>query len=121
MEKDFVTWLIGEMEKQGWNNSELARRSGLVPSTISQVISGSRRPGPDFCVGVAKALNKPPEVIFRVAGILPQLPGAEDDITLREIMDTAKRLTPERRRALLKYVLWRFTDQEQTSEAGEPA
>jgi len=34
MEKDFSTWLMTELEKRGWTNSELARRAGVVPSTV---------------------------------------------------------------------------------------
>ena len=31
MDTNFTTWLTTEMDKRGWNNSELARRAGLLP------------------------------------------------------------------------------------------
>lgn len=80
METDFSTWLTGEMDKRGWNNSELARRAGLVPSTISMVISQQKNPGLDFCVGIALAFRLPPEIVLRKAGLLdPEMPQAQID------------------------------------------
>lgn len=72
----FVTWLTEELDKRGWSGSELARRAGLVPSTVSTVITGAKRPGLDFCVGVARALGVMPEQVLRLAGLLPPAPAS---------------------------------------------
>lgn len=74
---EFVDWLNAELEARGWSNSELARRAGVVPSTVSMVISGHSKPGVDFCLGVARALNEPPEKVFRLAGLLPSKPSGD--------------------------------------------
>lgn len=74
MDTGFDDWLIAELEARGWSNSELARRAGLVPSTVSMVVSGHNRPGLEFCVGVGRALSVPPERVLRRAGLLPSLP-----------------------------------------------
>lgn len=79
METDFNIWLIKEIETRGWSNSELARRAGVVPSTISMVLSGQNRPGFDFCVKVARALQMPPEMILRRAGLLPSIPNSVEE------------------------------------------
>jgi len=71
MDTGFGTWLIAQMDDRGWNNSDLARRAGLAPSTISTVVNGQKRPGPEFCTGVAVALDLPPVIVFRKAGLLP--------------------------------------------------
>lgn len=85
MVTNFTTWLISEMNDRGWNNSELARRAGLVPSTISMVISEHKRPGPNFCNGAARALRLPPERVFRLAGLLPSHVIGNDDGRKHEI------------------------------------
>lgn len=100
MEKDFVAWLIAEIEKRGWTNSELARRAGLVPSTISMVLSEQKRPGLDFCVGIGRALGEPPEKILRLAGLLPPLPPAVEEE--KEIIDIVRSLSPEGRAFILR-------------------
>lgn len=112
MEKEFITWLTAEMELRGWNNSELARRANLVPSTVSMVLSGQNRPGLDFCVSIAQAFQEPPEKILRQAGLLPPLPGPEEDIRFRDVLEILKRLTSEERDAVLEYANWRFQKQE---------
>ena len=63
-----------------WGNSELARRAQLAPSTISMVLSRQKRPGLNFCVGIARALNKPPEQILRLARLLPSKPEADSEV-----------------------------------------
>jgi transcriptional regulator with XRE-family HTH domain len=67
----FAEWLLNEMQRRDLSQSELARRAGLAQATISYVLSGERNPGPEFCLGIAKAMNIPPEVVFQEAGIFP--------------------------------------------------
>lgn len=79
MDKDFSTWLIDEMNTRGWSNSELARRANVVPSTVSMIVSRRKKPGIDFCTGIARALKTPPERVFRLAGLLPLVIGDDND------------------------------------------
>ena len=74
MENDFVCWLTTELDTRGWTNSELARRADVGFSTVSRVFSRQQNPGLDFCIGVARALDLPPEDVLRRAGLLPPLP-----------------------------------------------
>lgn len=96
MDTDFDAWLIRELNERGWSNSELARRAGVVPSTVSMILSGQKRPGLEFCVGVARALRMPPEVVLRRAGLLPSLPDPVEEEQeavgiLRGLTDSARR------------------------------
>ena len=106
MANNFVTWLTSEMETRGWNNSELARRAGLVPSAISQVIAGNRGTGPGFCSSVARALGLPPETVFRKSGLLPDLQGPEEDVTFGELLDVVRNLGVEERELVLEYAMF---------------
>jgi len=76
---DFSQWLLEELEQRGLSYSEVARRGSMSHARISQIVSGGN-PGSDFCLGIAKALDLPPETVFRKAGILPP----EPDLTSRE-------------------------------------
>ena len=67
---DFGDWLKEEMDRQGLGTRELARLSGLGTGTVPRVLNGTRKPGPDFCRNVARALRIPEEEVFRRAGLL---------------------------------------------------
>ena len=103
MAKDFVTWLNGELNKRGWSNSELHRRSGMANSTISMILGGQKKPGWDFCAAIAKALGEPPEKVFRLAGLLPSIP-AGDASTVKEINELLRSLPPDQQKQVLDYV-----------------
>jgi transcriptional regulator with XRE-family HTH domain len=67
----FTDWIESQLRSRGWNPAELARRSGITPPQVSRVLSGARGPGPEFCLGVARAFQMPPEDVYRMAGLLP--------------------------------------------------
>ena len=75
----FTNWLNNELDKQGWTQSELARRAGLSRGTLSNITSGSKGIGEETCRAIARAFNVPPETVFRAAGILPNNPGMDED------------------------------------------
>lgn len=117
MAKDIVTWLNDELNRRGWSNSELHRRSGMANSTISMVLGGQKKPGWDFCAAIARALGEPPEKIFRLAGLLPPLP-ASDDTLLQELLELAGNLSPQSREELLTYARFRY-QHEQNEKQGK--
>jgi transcriptional regulator with XRE-family HTH domain len=107
MNKAFVTWLIDEMEKRDWSNSTLARNAGLVPSAVSQVVSGDRSPGYKFCIKIAKPLELPPETVLRKADLLPRLPSPREvsDSTIQDMVDIIRNLPEDSQRDLLEIAL----------------
>lgn len=106
METEFVTWLIAEMNKRGWSNSELARRAEIVPSAVSMVVSRQRGPGLEFCKGVARALKVPPDQVLRKAGLLPQLPDGAADT--QQLLDYYKSLSSRAREEVTEYVAFKY-------------
>lgn len=80
---EFVEWLQAELDKRDWRQADLARRGGIHTGLLSRIMSLERNPGPDTCSSIAKALNIPPEDVFRKAGLLPSLPA--EDAAVREI------------------------------------
>ena len=101
METEFVTWLVHELNEKGWNNSELARRAGIVPSTVSMILSQQKKPGPSFCTGIAHALSVPPERVFRKAGLLPPtIIGDDVEQEKQGLLDHFQYLNQEDRRVI---------------------
>jgi transcriptional regulator with XRE-family HTH domain len=99
---DFKVWLAQELDRRGWSHAEMGRRAGVAQTTISNVISGNRAPGPDLCRAIAAVLSEPEEKVFRLAGLLSPLP-ISDDTTLTEIQEVVKNLPPEQQKQVLVY------------------
>lgn len=68
---NFGTWLLDELKERNMIQAELARACKITTAQMSRIISGTRNPGKDTIVKIAKALKIPPEVVFRAAGLLP--------------------------------------------------
>lgn len=117
MDTDFALWLIAEMDRRGWTNSELSRRAGIVPSTLSKVISGQNSPGLDFCLGVARAFGYPPERVLRESGLLPT--ALADERLFQQFMDVARNLSQAELENALEYLLWRYQQQAGKQEPGK--
>jgi len=73
-QQDFGDWLQLELDNRGWNQAELARRSGNTTAQISRVMTGEQHPGPTVARKIARALHVPAEEVFRRAGLLPTTP-----------------------------------------------
>jgi transcriptional regulator with XRE-family HTH domain len=106
--KHFGEWIKHEIEKRGWTMSELARRCEVSHPAISRVVNGERGAGPDLCRAIARAFEMPEEHVFRMAGLLSQLPSPDDDLTFAQVYDMMNRLAPEERREIMEYVEWRY-------------
>lgn len=67
-------WLKKELNKRGMNQAELSRRSGISAGHITKVLNGERGLGEQALKGIAEAFHVPPELVFRKAGLLPDVP-----------------------------------------------
>jgi transcriptional regulator with XRE-family HTH domain len=97
----FSDWLLGRLDQKAWSYKELARRSGMSPAAVSQVMTGRQRPGVEFCLGVSDALKEPPTKVFRLAGLLPDNP--DSDPVLEDIVYCYAMLSPNARAKLRQY------------------
>lgn len=73
--------------------SELARRAGLAPTTVIDVVNGKANPGTRFCSGVARALKVPADHVLRMAGHLPD--SSIDSEIYSVLVDEIRYLTSE--------------------------
>lgn len=101
MSDNLINWIEHEINTRGWSIRELARRSELAPTTISDVLGNRTRAGLQFCNGIARAFRVPPERVFREAGLLPPvIIGQDDQEKKKQLDDYWKYLTTEDRDTL---------------------
>lgn len=101
-----LIWVNSELDKRGWSKRELARRAGLSHATVSKVMSGQNKITFDFCAAIARAFNEPPEMVFRLAGLLPPLPDSADPV-VQKLEHIVSMLSPTQRRELLAFAEFR--------------
>ena len=107
-EVDFSAWLEEQLSLRGWRPVDLANAAGLPNPTITRVLNGERRAGPEVATSIAAALNLSPEFVFRRAGLLPNSPATEPDLITQELVELLKHMKPAERREIVAYALFRF-------------
>lgn len=116
--EQFAQWLQDELNKRGWDQAELSRRSNVSKGQISRVMSTSRGIGPDTAKAIAHALDLPEELVFREAGLLSDKP--EEPPTLSEwihLFLTADKEERERMLELARVLSRRSQKQTKTGES----
>jgi len=76
MATKFGEWLQNELDARRWSQREFSRRSKVSIGTISNAINGVYEQDKNTLLAFAKALRLPKEVLFREAGVLPDVPEA---------------------------------------------
>ena len=99
--ENFVAWLDREILTRGLTDAELSRRGGIVQSVISSARAG-KLPSWTACVGIARGLNLPAEVVFRAAGHLP--PVSISDQEKQELDHLYQQASSALRRQVLDYL-----------------
>jgi len=98
----FASWLQNELETNGWDQAELARRSGISTTHVSRLINDQRDPGPDACNRIAKALKVPVMLVFREAGLAaPRILGNRSADQKEALLDYFEELAAADRERLL--------------------
>ncbi len=108
----FNDWLVREMGKRGWSQSDLARSSDLNRAVINKLLNGQTLPRPSTLESIARALKLPVEQIYRVAGLLPEV--TENESYLEEVMHHVRQIQdPKRKATVLLLVKALFLEEEQ--------
>ncbi|MGQ9502483.1 MAG: helix-turn-helix domain-containing protein [Anaerolineae bacterium] len=116
MARQLVEWIEAERERRGWSLRRLAREAGLTPAQVSEVLSGHSRPGIRFYLGMWRAFHVSVDYLLQLAGELP--PGPEENPTLRELIELARRLPAEVQAEVYRYCLWRSQEAGATDVPG---
>lgn len=69
MSKELSEFLRQELEKRDLSEREVSRRAGLSSRSLNHIINNpASNPTVETCVGIARALDLPSELIFQLAG-----------------------------------------------------
>jgi len=69
MSKELSEYLRQELVQRNVSEREISRRAGLSPMALNYIITNpTSNPTVETCVGIAKALEVAPELIFQLAG-----------------------------------------------------
>jgi transcriptional regulator with XRE-family HTH domain len=94
-EISFADWLTDQMRKQHLTQKQLADKAALGKSTINKLVKRMiMRPDARTYVAIAKALDKSPITVLRIAGILPPEPEIPELDDYREVLS---RMSPKTR------------------------
>ncbi len=96
----FGEWLREELFERDMTKAELARAAGISAPHITRIIAGEQNPGNEVIVAIARALNKPPEEVFRrVVG----LPLPEESSGLGEWVQFYYLASPQQREEMIDF------------------
>lgn len=88
---DFARNARAQLKERGWTPPELARRAGLAPKTVNNVLNGRHHAQQDVLEKIAAALGLKMWQLW-----LPELPaGAAHNETFPRLVTSAARLSPD--------------------------
>ena len=99
---DFSDHLLNILNLLNLSQVELAKKARLDKSIISRLINRERKPTPETLISISKAINYPPEEVFRWAGLLP--PEKEKDHLTEEAEFLLSQLTEPQRKQAVKFI-----------------
>ena len=99
---DFSDHLLNILNLLNLSQVELAKKARLDKSIISRLINRERKPTPETLISISKAINYPPEEVFRWAGLLP--PEKEKDQLTEEAEFLLSQLTEPQRKQAVKFI-----------------
>ena len=83
----FSAWILEELNKRGWKPADLSHETGISSGSLSNILNGYRKPGPDVCRSIAHDLRIPEEMVFRQAGLLSPKPENTKTDLLKDLVD----------------------------------
>ncbi len=104
---DFPQWLIKERSDRGWSQSDLARTADISRQVVSDYEGYKRKYfDEEILVKIARAFELPPEMVFRVAGLLPAKPNIDEETEeLNHLIDQLPADKKSIARSILKALL----------------
>lgn len=101
MEENLINFIEIELEKKGWTWYELGRQAGISTGTIYNIRSGFRGVGKSSLSKIAKALNVPTEKLYRLGGLLPDIP--ENSEYEQDLLYLVRQMDTNQKISLLEY------------------
>ncbi len=102
MESSFSNWLLEELDKRQWSQSDLSRSSGLTRGAISNIINEKNDLGLDSVIGIAKAFRIPVSKVLSAAGIIPKM--SKETEAEEQLLHMFRQLSKYDQEAILDFV-----------------
>ena len=118
MEKSFGDWLKKCLDEREITQYQLSQRTGISPSHINRIISGERGVGEKSMLAIARALQIPPEEVYRRFGLLPPKP--KDNIEDEELLFLYHQLSPNEKQEAKEYLKFKL-DRKRAGDYKKPA
>jgi transcriptional regulator with XRE-family HTH domain len=95
-----IDWLTEELGRRNLSQSEAARRAGLSPNSINQIINGVP-PGLRACIALAQYFNEPLTRVLYMAGHISKEEMEGRDRFSERFMPLFEKLTPEQKDSIM--------------------
>lgn len=115
---NFSDWLLNQLKNKNMTPAELARASVKAPAVISRVLNDERKPEAETLLAISRALNLPPETVFRAAGLLP--PVSPDTEYQEQFFHYLSQLSPDERQEILELLRFKAERQKDKKQPMQP-
>ena len=113
----FSEWLLSEIDRRGWSQSDCARACDLNRAVINKLLNGKCRPQPVTLIAIARGFKIPVETAYRAAGLLP--PSNDEEETTRELLHIFTSLQSPQRKATAIMLLKALVAEEENQLRGD--
>lgn len=93
-EQSFGEWLLWELNRRDWSQSDFVRRAGLSGGVVSNWINGDRRPKYESCLKIARALGVDPDLVVTKAGRMPATQLRDRPMALADLLRQFELVAP---------------------------
>lgn len=101
MEEDLIHFIEIELENRKWTWYDLGREANLSTGTVYNIRSGTRGVGKQSLQKIARALKVPVEKLYRLGGLLPDIPESSD--MDQEILYLIRLMDDDQKKRVLDY------------------
>jgi len=109
----FKDWLLKEMTRRGWSQSDLARSADVNRAVINKLLRGAT-PRLATLTALARAFKIPVERVFRISGLLPEIP--ESESLIEEVNYHLRQLRSPKRRATALILIKALVSEEEQEQ-----
>lgn len=104
----FWGWIDAVRQERGLPWYRVEELGGQGNGVIARRFNDKAEPTLDNMRALSEALNLPIEEVLRQAGVIPDEPEPTGDVTLRELFQLMRGMTPGERRDAFDYLLWHY-------------
>jgi len=116
LDNDIKFWEWFDKTRGDFSIRAIERRAGCPRGRIGNAYTDKRHPTMEICQSVADGLVIPVNDVLTIAGLADEF-DYNDDLTIREVVEYMRRLTPEERAYVREVAAWRYrTQTEQASD-----